>query len=299
MTNMTATTTEEQETQQPQQADEGRTVLGYIDENTPVGRVFEFDPGGLEPFSGGERLKVDELETAPWGGKSVIFHDPDHPAHASLRSAIPAWNNGYAPKCIGYTDPDGTEAEGEPDTDEKAKDLLTPPLIDDRAAKALFAARDEVKEAEANVSAVKEELKEAKDELDVAQNRLNALIDEARNPNAGLPLFGDDEEPQPESETTDDAGDESESDAWRSVELGTLSDPCIPPKIVVTLAEQHDPPIRTLGDLADWQLEKGDFWMKDIKGLGPAGAKKIEDATLAYYQREGESARDQEGGQRP
>lgn len=41
--------------------------------------------------------------------------------------------------------------------------------------------------------------------------------------------------------------------------------------------------INTLGQLAAWQQAKGDFWMKDIPGLGPTGAEDIERATMEYW----------------
>ena len=64
MTTTTTTTTDEQKTRQTdgreqgegseaEGSEQGETALGFIDENTPIGRVFEFDPGGLEPFCGG------------------------------------------------------------------------------------------------------------------------------------------------------------------------------------------------------------------------------------------------------
>ncbi len=291
---MPTTTTEEpqqgseQDVQTPEQAEGAdEPVLGHIDEDTPIGRVFEFDPGGLEPH-GGETAQLAGLSDTT--GEAILDVDADHGTAFAID--LKTWNNDYAPKCTGYTDsPESTEAESgsEPPEAEQTKE----PLIDDKQARAMFAARDVVKKADANVLNTKEELKEAKEALGVAQNRPIALIDEACTPNAGLPLFGDGEdEPAPGSEGEEDRAedgdaesDEPESDAWRAVDLMSLTDPKIPVYVQATLS-RHEPPIVTLGELVDWQAKKGDFWVKDIQGLGAAGAKKIEDATTAYWERE-------------
>jgi len=69
-------------------------------------------------------------------------------------------------------------------------------------------------------------------------------------------------------------------DSWRAVELTTLD---IPPRYIKALAE-NEPPIVTLGDLTDWQKKKGDFWAKDISGLGEGGQEAVVEATMKFWE---------------
>jgi len=71
-------------------------------------------------------------------------------------------------------------------------------------------------------------------------------------------------------------------DAWKSVELADLNDPHIKVGFLKALAENG---IHTMGHLADWQAAKGDFWAKDLKGVGKAACDSISDATDAYWAR--------------
>src|SRR6185437_4429820 len=73
----------------------------------------------------------------------------------------------------------------------------------------------------------------------------------------------------------------TQDDAWRAVALSSLT-PAIKPSKLKVLAENH-PPIETLGQLADWQAKKGEWWAKDITGLGDGGREQIEKACEAYY----------------
>ena len=70
-------------------------------------------------------------------------------------------------------------------------------------------------------------------------------------------------------------------DAWRSVQLSTLT-PAIKPAKLKALAENATP-ITTLGELSDWQTKKGEFWAKEIRGLGDGGREQVEKACEAYY----------------
>ncbi len=73
----------------------------------------------------------------------------------------------------------------------------------------------------------------------------------------------------------------TQTEAWRSVALSTLT-PKIKPAKLKVLAE-NNPPITTLGELSDWQAKKGEFWSRDLKGLGDGGREQIEKAAEAYY----------------
>jgi hypothetical protein len=133
-----------------------------------------------------------------------------------------------------------------------------------------YARRDERK-AEVVVVDATEVLKAAKKRLDGASEHLGRLLDDAMNGQAQLP-FG---KTQPKPVEVDSA------DAWRSVALADLEPKIKPAKLKVL--EEHDPIIRTLGDLVDWQTGKSDWWAKDIKGLGEGGVEQILMATDAYW----------------
>ena len=78
--------------------------------------------------------------------------------------------------------------------------------------------------------------------------------------------------------------DSSGDDSWRAVKLDSLADPEVGPRTLKAMAE-HEPPIVTIGDLADWQAAKGDFWAKDIHGVGPGAADKLADALEKFWKR--------------
>lgn len=73
-------------------------------------------------------------------------------------------------------------------------------------------------------------------------------------------------------------------DSWRVVKLMDLKGPDIRPSVLKAL-EDHEPPIRTVGELADWTAIKGQFWGKDIKGVGPAAQVSIECSLEAFWRR--------------
>lgn len=81
------------------------------------------------------------------------------------------------------------------------------------------------------------------------------------------------------------APEKPQNDAWRSVRLDSLevSDgkPLTPGKLKA-LAE-HEPRIETLGDLVDYQGAKGDWWAKEVKGLGKGGAEQLAVACERYW----------------
>lgn len=77
-------------------------------------------------------------------------------------------------------------------------------------------------------------------------------------------------------------------DAWRAVPLDSLK-PEIPPKKLEILA-QHNPPITTMGELADWQEKKGDWWWRDIKGLGEKGMTAVVESQDAFFLTKREAA---------
>jgi|GEM_PF-6663850 len=67
--------------------------------------------------------------------------------------------------------------------------------------------------------------------------------------------------------------------AWRDTKLSDIG---IKPGILKALAE-HEPMIETLGALVDWQGAKGDFWAKDIKGIGEKAQEEIAEACDRFW----------------
>ena len=78
-------------------------------------------------------------------------------------------------------------------------------------------------------------------------------------------------------------------DSWRAVLLESLQEPSIPRGVLQILIDQ-DPLIATVGDLADWTKSKGDFWAKDLKGIGPAAEGQITAALDAFWERRRKAA---------
>jgi hypothetical protein len=68
--------------------------------------------------------------------------------------------------------------------------------------------------------------------------------------------------------------------AWRKLPLTGLKG--VPATTLRALADA-EPPILTLGELVKFEEDNGDTWAQKIRGLGPAGIKKIADATLRFW----------------
>lgn len=135
----------------------------------------------------------------------------------------------------------------------------------------------------------KEEASSAKKTWESAVEELQTLIADAPG---SLPLLDGPlgatcapDCPSPGCSSTD-APEATDTDAWREMRLDNLLGPDgfsgISPRYIKALAE-HNPAIETMGDLADWQKEKADFWAKDIHGLGKIGEDEIADATAKYW----------------
>ena len=70
------------------------------------------------------------------------------------------------------------------------------------------------------------------------------------------------------------------NDAWRTTCIDALQAHGISEKLVESLRGKS---IETLGDLADFQAKHGEFWAKEIKGLGPQKAAKVADAQAEFW----------------
>lgn len=130
---------------------------------------------------------------------------------------------------------------------------------------------------------VKSTLDTERDALHKIEHTLEELHDELATLAVGksserLP-FGKSE--KSDGKPTQNITENITSDAWRAVTLSSLT-PTIKPAKLKALVENH-PPIETLGELSDWQAKKGEWWAKDLKGLGDGGREQIEKACEAYY----------------
>lgn len=159
--------------------------------------------------------------------------------------------------------------------------------------KMILAAREQQTKAEKEVESAAEVHKDAKKRLKKAAARVVKLIDELRFP--GL-FTGQKTKPEPienakAPETASEAGKPTQNitenitaatdDAWRAVPLADLGIKATTLKILA----DHTPSLTTMGELCDWQEKKGDFWAKDISGVGPTKRSEIEDAQLAHWQK--------------
>ena len=83
-------------------------------------------------------------------------------------------------------------------------------------------------------------------------------------------------------------------DAWRGVKLVKLG---LKPRTLKAFAA-HTPPLTTLGQLTDHQEKAGDFWAKDIKGVGPKVQDEIADATERFWKDHPEYCQDKSHGKK-
>ncbi|MBN2024966.1 MAG: hypothetical protein JW809_19470 [Pirellulales bacterium] len=104
--------------------------------------------------------------------------------------------------------------------------------------------------------------KESKKALDDANEELNEFI-EGWNNDAKRPLFAD---------------KKAAPDAWRALSIGELG---LPEGLTAKLVEA-DPPLDTLGKLADFQ-EVGITWYQKVKGVGEAANGKVETAWAEFW----------------
>jgi len=168
------------------------------------------------------------------------------------------------------------------------------PLIPDSIAQELIICSQRLEDARDRLDELSEKRREARAGVEALVTEQQNILKQVREGYG--PLFAADGPSPSEQEAAklvdgvgrekDPAGD---PDAWKAVLLSHLRDPHISNRVLKPLFE-HEPPIVTLGDLTAWQAEKGDFWLKDVKGLGKAAADEIADATIAYWERNAQPA---------
>ncbi len=149
--------------------------------------------------------------------------------------------------------------EGERDTDAELREIY------DRRA-----------EAEAESIADSEQAKASKKRLEAVTDELVRAVGKRVHPPAA-PLFD-----QPPGDIPAVA-----ADAALDTLLADLTGPdgfTLSPRVLRALAECL-PPILTVRELTTWQKDKGQFWAKDIDGLGEVGAGRLDEAMLAFWRK--------------
>jgi len=249
---------------------------GLIDQTTPVGRRFEIEDGNKQyalTFNGmtdpGEcgEIMYDFLGA---DGKHSIYTPED-------------WQEKFAPNCVGFTDPQ--QAEEAPVAEEPAQPQasnLTPGnSVSDDLISELRNANEDFHQALSDHEQANEIAKYKKKVMETAQMKLNEICDRITTMASPLPLF---DKTKPAANDISVLGVEAEEDDWRSVRLDSLTDPVISDRYLKAM-EENEPPIATMGELADWQKDKGDFWAKDIDGIGKKAQDEIAAATEAFWAR--------------
>lgn len=155
--------------------------------------------------------------------------------------------------------------------DEPVEEQLKPAPMTDADFRTLCNLQDSLKDATAKVEEAKARLKAAKGNAEEAALELSNFIDELRHPN----LFrkgAADAEKNRQAE-----GDAKPSDdTWRHTTLAELG-------IEGSLAQKLvDAELITLGAIVDYTSD-GKAKLTDIKGIGEAKGKEIEDALLGYW----------------
>jgi len=128
--------------------------------------------------------------------------------------------------------------------------------------------------------------------MEAAQDLLNRAAEAISNAVNPLPApllkemekAGNSSEDAAAESDADPTGDADDDESWKRVALGTLTNPAISPRYVKALTE-HDPPIVTMGEFADWNEKKGWFLAQDIPGIGDAGQNEIEGAMASFWER--------------
>jgi len=231
--------------------DEGTQIqhIGFIDENTPAGRTFEF---------GEEKQKVIFLRIedgnliADFEDNTPFLDGPETPY------TLEQWNEIWAEEVTGFIDPEPEQEKGNGVVAEA--DSISPHLQEE-----ILHAFAQFQKDEAAFDKVNKQAKHLKKKMEMSQNIVNTLLKKANEAAEPLPLF-DQKEEEPNNE-------------WRNVGLSELE---ISDKILDALSE-HEPSITTLGELTDWQRDKGGFWAKDIKGIGEAAVTEIADASEKFF----------------
>jgi hypothetical protein len=246
--------------------------IGNIDATTPVGSIFTMDGGEQYTLTRHQTGDKEGLVLAGIGCASELdgFH------------GYAEWNEDYAPFVteIKYPEPTTVPAAqfdtvpSNPENPMLGIQGPEPVSVPASTMDAVEEARDRFRESEATYDSLNEQAKAAKKEMDADQEALNRAIDAMLD---GELVRADG---WPKNAPLAAVADEAPAGDWQQVELADLADPHIKVGVLKVLAENG---INTMGQLAEWQKEKGDFWAKDLKGIGKAACDSIAAATDAYW----------------
>lgn len=255
-------------------------IMGLIDANTPLGRKFEVDNKKLE-FCG-----IDAMGNVAYrNGKGAIES-----------MSLDSWNADIAPKVDGFTDPQGT-----PKADAVTEAVTVEPVAENihedesvavedkhkmtsQQEEALFAMQSRIRRAKSDEVDANDTYKGLKKRREALEDERDKFLAEIEEGVIAPPMFISQEPKTESSATRADAIGTDDDSSWRAVPLASLIDPEIKPGVLKALME-NDPSITTMGELVDWQAAKGDFWAKDINGVGTAAQDSIADATFAFWTR--------------
>lgn len=228
--------------------------FGIINKSTPVGTKF---------VMGGEMLVYNGINAA---GHVSILQEGGTPFVVDYTAET--WNDEFAELVEEVIEPEDLQSD-EPESDVPATRKMTK-----EQELELFERRREIREARSKFEDQHDYAKALKKRWETLQDDCDDWLDLIDAENTSVNGFPAD---TPLAKTT-------EGESWRDVHLTDLENPAIKPSVVKALNE-NNPPIITLGELADWQEKKGDFWIKDIPNFGASGADNIEEATTALYAR--------------
>lgn len=137
---------------------------------------------------------------------------------------------------------------------------------------------DEIVEAERAIASAESDVSEKSEALKAAKKRFEARVEALRDlihrAEQGPDLF--------DCTSGSTRAEPTKPDLrWRDLDVEVLAiDHGVGETIVETISEKNG--IKTMGDLVDFMLAKGDFWAKDLKGIGPTKAETIADAMTAF-----------------
>jgi|GEM_PF-1666211 len=257
-------------------------TIGNIGPDTLVGSIFTMEGG--ERYVLGQHQADDKEGFALMGMGGASELDGFH--------GYAEWNEDYAPfvteikypeAAVDETPAEAPEPEDIPDRPNPHEDPAAfgngPVSVDGQLLLAEDEAMDNFRDADAEYESLADQAKAAKKRRDECQEDVNRAVERrmaGRVTKAGWPLDA------PLAAVADEAPVAEGDSDWKAVELADLTDPHIKVGILKVLAENG---IYTMGQLAEWQAEKGDFWAKDLKGVGKAACDSISDATDAYWTR--------------
>jgi len=290
------------------------TEFGQIDADTPLGRRFRFivAKGARDPRTG-KKAKTDQefsLTLRAFASDEIVAESND--CSQAVIASPNGWARDFAPFCACFTDPTladeaaeapvaevppapVTEGPPAPPAEATAPDLVAGRRIPQELLDDLAACHQDTAEAKQADEEAQDARKSTKQRVEDCQSRESAAVDRI----VGLPLTPGD---LPLLDPANQAGAEAEraqgiadaehdvrgqgpaQPAWKAVRLDSLQSPGIAARYLKALAE-NTPPITTMGELAAWQGLKGDFWAKDITGIGEAGQNELVNATTVYWER--------------